>query len=52
MKQFSSFETEVRPGVPMTVISFSYSSQVLPSLVFKIAKRVATVFDWDKDFDF
>ena len=38
MKQFSAFENEVRPGVLMTVVSFYYSLQVLPSLVDMVVK--------------
>ena len=44
MKQFSSFENEATPGVLMTDVSFSYSKQVLPSLVVKVAK-INTLFD-------
>ena len=38
MKQISSFKIEVRPGVLMTVVSLSYSKQVLSSLVDMVAK--------------
>ena len=38
MKQFSSFENEVRPGVLMAIVTFSFSKQVLPSLVDMVAK--------------
>ena len=38
MKQFSLFENEVRPGVLMILISFSYLEQVLPSSVNMVAK--------------
>ena len=38
MKHISSFENEVRPGTLMTVVRFSYSKQVLSSLVDTVAK--------------
>ena len=39
MMQFSSFESEVRPGVVMmTIISFSYLRQVHPSFLDIVAK--------------
>ena len=50
MMQFSPPENEVRPGVLITVLSFSYLQQVHP-LFLDVMVKLTTLLDKDKHCD-